>query len=223
MAEVPARAWVFRRWPVAGRTGRPARSAACPRRWIASPTRGDAGRANQDPVAQGRTDPGAGPATSRPSGKGRSVGAHRWVPLARPKRCFCRRAGREAQAACRRRRPMPASTARPPLAGNTVKGHRMGHGTPLRRPGDLSSAVQGRRPAGGRLRRAIPLAALAALSTACSINSDPAGHPPRGLAPPPAALTAPPPPAAAPTPRMVAAGDASDAARRSPPSRPPLR
>jgi hypothetical protein len=60
------------------------------------------------------------------------------------------------------------------------------------------------------------LTALPALVVACSFNSDPAVHPPRGLAPPPpAALMVPPIPAPATVqPVLVRADSPANAARR---------
>ena len=71
--------------------------------------------------------------------------------------------------------------------------------------------------------RAILLAALATVPLACSFNSDPAVHPPRGQAmPPPAALTTPPAPASAPS-VVARAGDAARTGGQNAPQGRPAR
>ena len=72
---------------------------------------------------------------------------------------------------------------------------------------------------GRRLGRAALVVAFPALSPACSVNADPAVHPPRGLAmPPPAALLAPPGPVPATAPVLAQAGEAADAAPHAVPA-----
>jgi hypothetical protein len=81
------------------------------------------------------------------------------------------------------------------------KGHRMQHGTPQRHAGDPLRAPGGQGARhhdaasrdGNTARRVILVAAFAGLCAACDFNTDPAVHPPRGLAPPPpTGSTAPP-------------------------------